>query len=372
MVDFAKRTSAQAELQSGSLLQQLVTVQETEKGKETQADKIKGSDSTEQTSAEVEHTVEGGDLPEHTDVAVEGSDLPEHTDVAVEGSDLPEHTGVAVEGSDLPEHTGVAVEGSDLPEHTGVAEGSDLPEHTGVAVEGSDLPEHTGVAVEGSDLPEHTGVAVEGSDLPEHTGVAEEGSDLPEHTSAEVAKSSKEIEAKEELTENVDLKEAEGNECSQPSRSGEHEVPQTAKGKQVDLKEKEPDEKEPKDVSPPPPLPPPFVPKKLSPSWSEPLAKSKLTHPPPIPPHYQKPPLSYRRQMMSSSSRGEDADLTELVSKILFVSETVAKVVSEIQMEIGCGSRQESTSHDEGGAGSFDAYSKVMGPLQFGKNSYMI
>ena len=96
--------------------------------------------------------------------------------------------------------------------------------------------------------------------------------------------------------------------------------------------------------------------------------------PPPKPP-VEALPLSVlvtvppRTVAKSQKPRMDVTDLALLVKKILFVSEKVASVVSELKKQEGSYSRQASVSTPAADSApeSFDFYMKAMKPLQFGE-----
>ena len=65
-------------------------------------------------------------------------------------------------------------------------------------------------------------------------------------------------------------------------------------------------------------------------------------------------------------------DLVELVNKILSVSENIAKVMQNLQAASGSSFSRQTSLGTPVSLESFDAYMKIMKPIQFGKSSYEI
>lgn len=148
-----------------------------------------------------------------------------------------------------------------------------------------------------------------------------------------------------------------------------NDTPEISDQPDSNVSEEKTSELEEQDSIKPPPLPPPPPPI---------LPRKKAT---PTPPPREVPISSKRLGLSSSSHRVErtvtkvtkltsdEADLVELVNKILSVSDEVADVVKSLKREAGNYSRQASTSTPltETPQEAAFAYVKAMKPLQFGE-----
>ena len=119
----------------------------------------------------------------------------------------------------------------------------------------------------------------------------------------------------------------------------------------------------------------PFLPPKPKESTSLPLpplpSKSPIVDysPPPVPPHA---PRSTTPSRFSQKKDGDDWELAVLVDKILSTSDVIAEVVTVIRLERG-GLEPSVGAHEAEKTGnSFDTYSKVLGPLQFGEYKFSL
>ena len=122
----------------------------------------------------------------------------------------------------------------------------------------------------------------------------------------------------------------------------------------------------------PPKLPP------LSPPPSPPPAAEESTaptNPPPLPPRVPivskkfSPLQRQEKPVKVTRLTSDEADLVELVNKILSVSDQVTRVIRELKREAGSYSRQTSSSTPliETPEGEAATYMAAMKPLQFGK-----
>lgn len=94
-------------------------------------------------------------------------------------------------------------------------------------------------------------------------------------------------------------------------------------------------------------------------------ATGEHKHTPKLPP---RAPQNPKRDSPATSA--DDEELAILVDKILSTADMVVEVVTTIKLEKGVPELESAAQEDdERDSGSFDAYSKVMGPLQFGEYS---
>ncbi len=97
-------------------------------------------------------------------------------------------------------------------------------------------------------------------------------------------------------------------------------------------------------------------------SMSEALPDLLKPSPPPVPPHSATPPRT-----SAKSTNTNDEELAVLVDKILLTSDLVIEVVTVIRLEKGHPEPQTVSQAQSMQPGSFDSYSQLMAPLQFGE-----
>ena len=104
-------------------------------------------------------------------------------------------------------------------------------------------------------------------------------------------------------------------------------------------------------------------------AMSTPLYPHK-TNPPLIPPVIPQRTASSKTDQKPANT--DDGELAILVDKILSTSDLIIEVVTVIRLERGGLESQTLSQAPERQPGSFDTYSRVMGPLQFGECMHVL